>query len=240
MKRLVRACRFLFQAAFIVALTVCAALIAIGVLLLRFPPAWFDKLQWAWASAIRSACGVGVHCEGAQHVSPGQCYIVVANHRSHFDLIALFSAFPAPLRAMAKRPLFHIPLFGWAMALAGHVPVDRTGPRRPHGSFEAALDALRRGRNILIFSEGTRNPRPEEGMLPFHSGAFRLAKEAGVPILPVAILGGERVLPPRTLTAAACGMEVRIGKPVSAACEEVAVRDLSQSVRRAIEALLEE
>ncbi|UCF79954.1 MAG: 1-acyl-sn-glycerol-3-phosphate acyltransferase [Acidobacteriota bacterium] len=241
MKRLVRTCRFLFQAVVIVTATVCGGGIAMGVLLLRFPRAWFDRIQWVWASAIRGACGVRVRCEGAQHVRSGQCYIVVANHRSHFDLIALFTTFPAPLRAMAKRPLFHIPLFGWAMALAGYVPVDRTKKsRRPHGSLEAALDALRRGRNILVFPEGTRNTRPEAGMLPFHSGAFRLAKEAGVPLLPVAILGGERALPPRTLTVAACEMEVRIGSPISAPCEEVAVRDLSESARRAIEALLEE
>jgi 1-acyl-sn-glycerol-3-phosphate acyltransferase len=258
MKRLVHACRFLFQAAAVVAATVCTASLAIGAVLLRFPPAWVDKIQRAWACAIKSACGVRVRCKGAQHVRSGQCYLVVANHRSHFDLIALFSTFPAPLRAMAKRSLFYIPLFGWAMAFIGHVPVDRTRsrrtrespetepdvdrarPRRARVSFEAALDALRRGRNILVFPEGTRNLRPEEGMLPFHSGAFRLAKEAGVPILPVAVLGGERVLPPRTMTATACGMELRIGSPISAACEEGAVRDLSQSVRRAIEALLEE
>jgi 1-acyl-sn-glycerol-3-phosphate acyltransferase len=231
----------------------------IGAALLRFPPAWVDKIQRAWACAIKSAYGVRVRCKGAQHVRPGQCYLVVANHRSHFDLVALFSTFPASLRTMAKRSLFYIPLFGWAMAFGGHVPVDRTRPRRArespeaepdvdrtrpprrtHASFEAALDALRRGRSILIFPEGTRNPRPEAGMLPFHSGAFRMAKEAGVPLLPVAILGGERVLPPRTLTATACGMEVRIGSPISAAHEEVAIRDLSQSARRAIEALLEE
>ena len=241
MKRLSHACRFLFQAAVIAAVTVCVAPLIIGVALLRFPPAWVDKLQWAWAYAIKSAYGVRVRCKGAQHMRSGQPYLLVANHRSHFDLVALFSTFPEPIRVIAKRSLFYIPLFGWAMAFGGHVPVDRTRPpRRAHVSFEAALDALRRGRIILIFPEGTRNLRPEEGLLPFHSGAFRLAKEAGVPLLPAAILGGERVLPPRTLAVAACDMELRIGSPISTANEEVTVRDLSQSVRRAIEALLEE
>lgn len=113
-------------------------------------------------------------------------YVVVANHESYADVF-LLSCFPWEMKWLSKDTMFKIPLMGWMMQMAGDIRLVR-------GKRESALDAIKQCRDrlakkvsIMIFPEGTRSRSWE--MLPFKDGAFRLAIEAGAPILPIAVAG---------------------------------------------------
>lgn len=123
---------------------------------------------------------------GAMPPDPRRPYVVVSNHESFTDIL-LISHLPWEMKWLSKAELFRIPLMGWLMYLAGDVPVKR-------GFGPSAVEAMARCREILsrkvsvmIFPEGTRSRTLE--LLPFKDGAFRLAIDAGVPILPLALHG---------------------------------------------------
>jgi 1-acyl-sn-glycerol-3-phosphate acyltransferase len=117
---------------------------------------------------------------------PRRPYVVVANHESYADIF-LISCFPWEMKWLSKDTLFKIPCMGWMMQMAGDIKLIR-------GKRESAVDAIRQCRDrlakkvsIMIFPEGTRSR--DSQMLPFKDGAFRLAIEAGAPILPIAVAG---------------------------------------------------
>ncbi len=123
---------------------------------------------------------------GAMPRDPRRPYVVVSNHESFADIL-LISHLPWEMKWLSKAELFRIPVLGWLMHLAGDVPVKR-------GFGPSAIEAMTRCREILarkvsvmIFPEGTRSPTQD--LLPFKDGAFRLAIDAGVPLLPLALHG---------------------------------------------------
>ncbi len=132
--------------------------------------------------------GVRVRVEGVEKIPAGAC-IFVANHTSNVDPFALFPAIPRRVATVAKKSLFRIPIFAAGMRLANFIPVDRAA-REGTAVVEAAVRDLKHGVSLIIFSEGTRSP---DGRLrPFKRGAFTMAIEAGVPIVPVAIIGAHK------------------------------------------------
>ncbi|HXI20547.1 MAG TPA: lysophospholipid acyltransferase family protein, partial [Gemmatimonadales bacterium] len=142
---------------------------------------------------------------------PRRPFVVVSNHESFVDIL-LISHLPWEMKWMSKVELLRIPILGWDMILAGDVPVER-------GTRKSALKAMRRCQEILagrvsviIFPEGTRSTTPE--MLPFKDGAFRLAVEAGVPILPLAVRGTSGALPKHGWRFGRARAEVRVLPPV--------------------------
>ncbi|MBA3892305.1 MAG: 1-acyl-sn-glycerol-3-phosphate acyltransferase [Gemmatimonadales bacterium] len=129
---------------------------------------------------------------GAVPADPRRPYVVVSNHESFADIL-LISHLPWEMKWLSKAELFRIPVMGWLMHLAGDVPVKR-------GVGPSAIEAMARCRQILsrrvsvmIFPEGTRSPTAD--LLPFKDGAFHLAIDAGVPILPLALHGTATALP---------------------------------------------
>ena len=129
---------------------------------------------------------------GTVPADPRRPYVVVSNHESFADIL-LISHLPWEMKWLSKAELFRIPVMGWLMHLAGDVPVKR-------GVGPSAIEAMARCREILsrrvsvmIFPEGTRSPTAD--LLPFKDGAFRLAIDAGVPILPLALHGTATALP---------------------------------------------
>ncbi len=117
---------------------------------------------------------------------PRRPYVVIANHESYADVF-LISCFPWEMKWLSKDTMFRIPLMGWMMHMAGDIKLLR-------GSRESVVDAIRQCRDrlgkrvsIMIFPEGTRSNTNE--MLPFKDGAFRLAIDAQIPLLPIAVAG---------------------------------------------------
>ncbi|HXI03439.1 MAG TPA: lysophospholipid acyltransferase family protein [Candidatus Saccharimonadales bacterium] len=199
-----------------------AVLLALYTLLLGVPAILFliliptgDPLLWfarPWAWLIARSFGTRVEARGTERIPRGQACVFMSNHQSHFDLIALVLALPAQYRILAKKALFRIPVFGWALWLAGFIPIDRSDRERAIASIDRAVASVRRGRSVVIFAEGTRSP---DGTLqPLKKGGFHLALQSGAPIVPVSIRGGVRVLPRGSLHIRPGRMEVVFGQPI--------------------------
>jgi 1-acyl-sn-glycerol-3-phosphate acyltransferase len=142
---------------------------------------------------------------------PRRPYVVVSNHESFTDIL-LISHLPWEMKWLSKAELFRIPVMGWLMWLAGDIPVKR-------GFGPSAVEAMARCRkalanrvSVMIFPEGTRSKTAE--LLPFKDGAFRLAIEAGVPILPLAVSGTSTALRKHDWRFGKSVAEVRVLEPV--------------------------
>jgi 1-acyl-sn-glycerol-3-phosphate acyltransferase len=119
--------------------------------------------------------------------------IFIANHASHFDPPLLISTLPSHPVFIAKRELKRVPFLGWVIWLAGFIFIDRGNRLQAQASLEAAAKRIHDGQSVVMFPEGTRSP--DGSLLPFKVGSFKLAVEAGVPLVPVAIQGGRDILP---------------------------------------------
>jgi 1-acyl-sn-glycerol-3-phosphate acyltransferase len=117
---------------------------------------------------------------------PRRPYVVVSNHESYADIF-LVSQFPWEMKWLSKDTIFRIPVMGWMMRMAKDVPVTRGKRESAVAALAECRDRLARRVSVMIFPEGTRSPTDE--MLPFKDGAFHLAIDAQVPILPIAIAG---------------------------------------------------
>ena len=169
--------------------------------------------HWMWR--LVSAVSGGLTVTGKWRV-PGGC-IVVANHSSHADTAALLAALPPkakPVFGAAADYWFDVPVRRFiASSLAGVLPVRRSGGGSYDALLAAAGPALKAGRTVVIYPEGTRSTDGSIG--EFRSGALRLARECGVPIVPVALTGTADVLPKGGRWSPA-PMQVRIGEPIDA------------------------
>lgn len=144
-----------------------------------------------WARAALAVAGVEVELERVG-VLPAGAVVVMANHTSHFDVVALYAALPIAVRMVAKRELTLIPIFGWALALGGAIIIDRGKRERAIASIERAGKVIRRGASVVLFPEGTRTP---PGILgPLKKGPFHLAQSAQVAVLPIGVVGTGEIL----------------------------------------------
>src|ERR687898_779623 len=145
---------------------------------------------------------------------PRRPFVVVSNHESFADIL-LISHLPWEMKWLSKAELFRIPVMGWMMWLAGDIPVKRGfGPSAVEAMAECR-QVLRRRVSVMIFPEGTRSRTAE--LLPFKDGAFRLAIEAGVPILPLAVSGTSTALRKHDWRFGRSAAEVRVLPPVETA-----------------------
>ncbi len=148
---------------------------------------------------------------GTPVADPRRPYVVVSNHESFADIL-LISHLPWEMKWMSKAELFRLPVLGWDMWLAGDIPVRRTSVRSGLEAMHRCRDVLRQRVSVIIFPEGTRSSTGE--MLPFKNGAFRLAIEAGVPILPLAVVGTGTALPKHDWRLGRSEAEVRVLPPL--------------------------
>jgi 1-acyl-sn-glycerol-3-phosphate acyltransferase len=151
---------------------------------------------------------------GKMPADPRRPYVVVSNHESFADIL-LISHLPWEMKWLSKAELFRIPIMGWEMWLAGDIPVRRGFGPSAVEAMERCRQALARRVSVMIFPEGTRSKTAE--LLPFKDGAFRLAIEAGVPILPLAVSGTRTALPKHDWRFGRSVAEVRVLEPVDTA-----------------------
>ncbi len=169
--------------------------------------------------------GVPVH-------DPRRPYVVVSNHESIADIF-LISHLPWEMKWLSKASLFRLPVMGWLMRLAGDVRVRRDDAASRAAAMEELRDRLRRRVSVMVFPEGTRSPDDE--LLPFRDGAFRLAVEAGVPVLPIVVAGTRDALRKGSLVLGRAWAEARVLEPVETAGLTLAdVPALRDRVRRMI------
>jgi 1-acyl-sn-glycerol-3-phosphate acyltransferase len=148
---------------------------------------------------------------GRRITDPRHPYVVVSNHESFVDIL-LISHLPWEMKWLSKVEMLKIPLVGWEMQLAGDVPVERGASRSALKAMVRCREVLRRRVSVIIFPEGTRSATGE--MLPFKDGAFRLAIDAGVPILPLVVWGTRTALRKHDWRVSRARAEVRVLDPV--------------------------
>jgi 1-acyl-sn-glycerol-3-phosphate acyltransferase len=146
-----------------------------------------------WSRMIARTVGARVHVHGAEHLRAGASYVFLSTHQSYMDIPVMLGYIPAQLRIAAKREVFRIPFLGWHMTRAGHISINRSSTTEAVASLQKATSGIRDGICAFLFPEGTRS---RDGSLqPFKKGGFKLAMQAGVPIVPVAIIGTRQLLP---------------------------------------------
>jgi len=168
-----------------------------------------------WGASILRICSVRVEAEGLDRLDPEVSYVVMSNHHSLFDIPTVLSTLPFPFRMLAKASLFRVPFMGWYMSRVGYIPVEREDPRKARQSLEEAGRRVAAGLSVLIFPEGTRSPEGE--VRRFKRGGFHLARAAGVPVVPVAIVNSGRLLPRGSWHADPGVIRLRVGEPLDPA-----------------------
>jgi 1-acyl-sn-glycerol-3-phosphate acyltransferase len=145
---------------------------------------------WSWL--ILKTTGVRFEVEGLERVVPGTTYVFVSNHQSIYDIPVIFASLPYQLRIISKASLARFPVLGWHLKRGGHLFVDRRHPDRAGilGRWRALVSE---GLSLLIFAEGTRSW--DGRVARFKAGSFLLAIEAGLPIVPLAMIGTRQVMP---------------------------------------------
>jgi 1-acyl-sn-glycerol-3-phosphate acyltransferase len=220
-----------------IAVTIFFSLATMAVVAVRASESVVTRVIRAWARAIVWSAGIDLRAENLELIDPTQRYILIANHYSYFDIPCIFAAIPQPIRFMAKVSLFKIPIFGWALARSGFIPIDRKNRRTAVKSFDLAGQRIRRGNTIVIFPEEGRSR--ERAMRPFQRGAFLLALKSELPIVPMAIKGTFDVMPAGKMRIKSGPVTITLTPPIETAGVSVRDKDkLSQESRARIAKLL--
>ncbi len=159
----------------------------------RRPAAWYSMITRRWARSTIWASGCPIVVHGAENVREGVPQVVASNHISWFDVFALASVIEVPYHFVAKKELMKVPLFGRAMEAAEHITIDRSNREAAIESLKLAGEKIRHSPGaVVIFPEGTRSRTGR--LIPFKKGAFVLAAESRVAIVPTAITGSFEIM----------------------------------------------
>lgn len=198
-------------------------------------PERFRREQRRWAGGLLKFWGVELQVFGAEHMPPGTSYVVLSNHLSYVDIVALFLALPITPGFLAKRELMRVPFLATALRQGGHVLIDRSKHASAVQTLQDAAAQVRGGKTVLIFPEGTRGDSNTVGK--FKKGGFHLVRDAGVPLLPVGVRGARDIFPKNAWLVRSGKLEVHIGEPITP--DEVAALDADSLVERTRDAIVE-
>lgn len=197
-----------------------------------------DEMPRRWARRLLAVAGVRVVLENEGEVDPRVPQILVANHASWFDVLAMTAQTPGRYVFVAKKEVERIPLLGHTIGQVGHIFIDRGNHQAALASLAAARERLRReAPRVIMFPEGTRSASGE--LQPFKKGAFVLAIETGADIVPTAILGSRAVMRKHSLLIHPGTITIRFGKRIAVAGMTMDHRDqLLNQTREALAGLL--
>ena len=168
----------------------------------------------AWSRLILKTTGVNVTLSGLDRLTPGTTYIFVSNHQSIYDIPVIFASLPFQLRIIAKESLSRFPVLGWHLKRGGHLFVDRKHPDRA-GILKKWRALVSDGLSLIIFAEGTRSP--DGRVARFKAGSFLLAIEAGLPVVPLSVVGTRKVMPKGRLRTEPADVMLVVHDPIPAA-----------------------
>ena len=173
---------------------------------LVYPVASFGARWWLRLSGVR------IKVRGLELLDPKQPYVFVSNHRSYLDTAAIFVYTGRRIGVLAKKELLKVPVLGVGMGFVNVMAIDRTNRESAIRTTEAAAKRIQSGVSFAVFVEGTR-AKPGE-LLPFKKGAFYMARQAGVPVVPVAIKNSDVLMGKGTGEARAGTIEMVLMSPV--------------------------
>ena len=171
-------------------ITATATIVGSALGFARFWAFWPAKI-WSWL--IIRILLLPVHIEGQENVDEQTSYVFVANHQGYFDIFLIYAFLGNTFRWMMKKSLRKIPLVGKACESGGQIFVDKSGPKAIKRTYDKAREILRGGVSVVVFPEGSRTFTGCMGY--FKKGAFQLADELQLPVVPITINGPFDVLP---------------------------------------------
>jgi len=178
-----------------------------------------------WAPGLLIGAGAKLRVEGLERVDFSKPHVFVANHQSMIDVCALFRVLPVPIRFVIKQELEHVPFIGWYARSMGMVFIKRGHAREAAERLHGIVALVRGGESLCAFPEGTRSR--DGSIRPFKGGAFQVALQAGVPVVPITIDGSGAVLP-------ASGFRVRPGTITVRICDPIPTAGLRIGDRHAL------
>lgn len=193
-----------------------------------------QRVGGLWARVIGYLTPMLVSREGMQHIDPDQTYVVVCNHASQYDILLVYGWLGIDLRWVMKQELRKLPGLGIGCEKVGHIFVDRSNPEAARAAINEALDRIGDGVGILFFPEGTRSL---DGRLrPFKKGAFRMALDQELPVLPLTLLGTRDILPAGSLFLTPGRAKIVVHEPIEPAGHDA--RSLMEAAKGAIASAL--
>ncbi len=212
MKFLFLVYQWLIAAPILLVLTIVTAILTIvgGV---------FDSGWWGyyppkiWARCWCALLFVRVKVENAEYIDKNTSYVFVANHQGAFDIFSIYGFLNHNFKWMMRKGLENIPLVGLACRAAGHIMVDKSTPAKLMKTMQTAEKRLSGGTSLVIFPEGRRTS--DGSLQPFKKGAFKLALEFKLPVVPITIDGSYKVMPRTSFSVTPGTIVLRIHKPIA-------------------------
>lgn len=188
---------------------ICVPAVCITAL---FSPYYGSQIGAFWARVIQWLAPMRAKVSGRENAQKNQSYVIVANHQSSFDIVMIYANIGIDFRWIMKKELRHAPLIGYACYRLDNIFIDRSSKRASYESIQAAKKILKGGTSVVVFPEGTRSADGKLGK--FKHGAFKLAFELGLPILPVTIKDTHKIMGKSFSTMMPGRAEMVIHKPV--------------------------
>ena len=218
-------------------IVISVGIISIPILFLG----WFDKnkiltgkLTRIWARWVIWATGINYEIIGLRNIQQDKQYIFMCNHESALDILFSIACLPCNIVFLAKKELFRIPVFGWAMLAAGTMKIDRKNPERAKKSVDNAVETFKGSTfSTIIYPEGTRSDTRE--LLPFKKGGFILAIRSKLPLVPVTILGAGNILRKGSFKFRKGQMKIIISNPIETL--DMTIEDKEKLIGRCREAM---
>ena len=167
-----------------------------------------------WAGIWAFLSGIKLEVHGKELINKQSPYIFIFNHRSFLDAPIIPLSIPQELRMLGKKELSKIPIFSWIVGKFA-VWVDRTSTESRRSSLEKLVRILKKGTSVVVAPEGTRNDTAEL-LLPFQKGAFRLSVETRIPILPIAIIGADKLMKRGSILLKPGKVQIYFSEPLNA------------------------
>ena len=151
----------------------------------------------AWAKLNAWATPMFVEVFGRENIDKKQSYVIVCNHQSLYDIFLIYGWIGVDFKWVMKKELREVPALGAACEAMGHIFIDRSNGANAIEEINRAKERIGNGTSILFFPEGTRSNTSEMG--PFKKGAFKMALDMGLPVLPITIKGTREILPAKSV-----------------------------------------
>lgn len=194
---------------------------------------WLHKLQQFWARSFCRLLFLPVEVEGLENIQPKTSYVFVSNHQSMTDVFVIYGWLPVIFKWIMKKELRKVPLVGAACKAAGHIYIDRSNKMASMRSIAEAERIVKDGVCVVIFPEGTRTLTGEVGR--FKRGAFSIATDLNLPIVPISLSGCYEVMPRTRFYAKWHRVKMTVGKPIDVSAYPEEVRNvLIEDVRQQV------
>lgn len=233
---LFRIYQLLIMCPLIVVSTIVTAVVTVVGVTLGWGRTWGYYPEVVWGRIFCWLNFVSVEVRGRENIDPATSYVFTPNHQSAYDIFSIYGYLGHNFRWMMKQSLRTIPFVGWACARSGQIFVDNSSVSATRHTMAEAESRLRGGMSLVVFPEGARTW--DGRMRRFKKGAFKLAQEFGLPIVPVTIDGAFQVLPRFKKLPLPGHIILTIHKPIAPPADEHDITAVMDHARDVVESAL--